>query len=390
MKKRNKKYLIGAGILGVLVIVGVLYSMGLLQDVFSTSLVYLPEYASVYCAPCNIGVQSDVKNVDVANTVTGKDFFFHYSVPTNDYIPNGYFIDITPSSRSGEYVGYKCNKGVSDSEVETALDEALDSFSMKDISNCIKYPISSFKDKTLVSVKLAKTEKFHLGVENDFTLKTFYQPFCLFTLERGQLSTYSSCLKSKLVSSVRDIPDDTPNTIPTGQEFAIENIVIGYSEVVNSVNVINGKFLRKSFDKFQSCNIDTDKEGIKYVNLLSCKDDSNIICLPSQPPTGFICNEGTNLVKIQEQGECMGTGVLGYRIDDSSVPIKQCELRCINGKQEIGTCKEVVGANKGEAVPETKQREPESNLNFWVIVGLIFLVLVLGLIVYALILRRKK
>lgn len=343
-----------AWFLGIIIILGLLFvfSGDYLQNFTGGSnAVYLPEYSSTWCAVCNIGEQSDVETVDVNPGFWGKDSFQEIIVPTEDYIPNGFFVDINPSGYDGEIAMYLCNKNIDVNLVREQLDKELDNpFSGgKTIQGCTFYDSDSFKisglSRKIQQVRMNKDQRLHIGTEVDYTWKWSYEPFCLFTLKRGQLSSYSDCSRTNLIKNVKDIPIGTPNLI-RGQDFSIENVVIGYTEVVNPVDIVDNKYLRESLGEFQSCPIKTGNDGKRYVDLVGCNRDSSIKCIPSLPPVGFICEKGTKLTQIKYNSECSGSGVIGTRIVDD----QSCELICSNGKLSTRNCQDVVGLNKGEKV----------------------------------------
>lgn len=333
-KNQNK---LGTKLLIPLFLVGVgiffIFGSGLIQQTFFSSEVYLPEYASIWCGTCDIGVQTSIYEIKDSNIRAFKC--------ENGYIPKGCNIEISVPGGVGERAVYVCDKSVSSSKVFQELkDETSFGKSGESINGCIKYGDSSFESDNTKDFKITQNQYLYLLTEEFTTRAKYdYDPFCLRTLERGQLSSFSSCSSNELFKNVKDAPIDIPSIIPSGKENHIEHIVIGYSGVVNSVDVINpSTFLRLQYGNIQSCNINTGNDFKSYVDLESCKTDNKYICLPSLPPAGSICEGGIKLIPIKKDSECSGSGFIGNRVIDN----QNCEVHCVNGKIEIKNCVNIV------------------------------------------------
>ena len=232
--KKQKNLILGIGIL--LTIVAIVVYGQFFTIIGQGDVVYLPEYASVWCAPCDVGVQT---KLDSIKTSSFSEEYRKYQCTAKEigggYLPNGCNFEIETSGGVGEIGAYVCNKNIDESKVKLELEREITPFkSGSTINGCSRYGDSDFPSDLKKNIKTAQIDEndnfinqiLYLMTEQDTEVKYDYTPFCLRTLERGQLSSKSSCSNEHLVSSTKDIPNGVPKFVPTGVENSIENTVI--------------------------------------------------------------------------------------------------------------------------------------------------------------------
>lgn len=384
MKKRNTLILI----LALVFIMGLLFILGYIsQEIYPGEVVYLPEYSSTWCAPCDVGEQDLI-----TETITPSIFQNVYKDYTckGGYIPKGCKFEIEVRAQIGETGVYVCKSSVEKSKILTELNEEIGIGDGDDITDCTKYGDENFIKDLTKRIIVAQNQKLYLATEQDVSIDAVYTPYCLRTLAYGQLSSYSSCSRSNLIKNTKDIPAGVPENIPFAEEGAIENVVIGYTGYIDNIDIVLHPitkqivFLRKGINNIEACPINTANDNRKYVDLNKCRVDNNFKCIPSQPATGTICEGGTKITTTTEGGSCEGKGFLGYRV----IGEEKCEVSCVNGKIKIGDCKKIIGYEKGKVTEEEKTEFDWENYLPWIIGGVI--ALALFIIIIALIVSPKS
>lgn len=365
MTKKRKGNILGLLILSSLVLI---VALGLNQFAL-TGEIWIPEYASIWCGVCDIGQQQELYSYD------GSETEYKLFTCKDGYVPKGCSFEIEPKSELGESALYICPLSVNENTVRQELENELKLFdSGAEIQGCTLYSENNKNLRTDIqnNFQIDSGQYLFLGSDVRISAKQTYEPYCLRTLERGQLSSKSDCSINYLSSQVNDVPDLRFDVLPFGRENHIEHVVIGYTGTINSVNVVGNKFIRLGLtNNIESCDLAKDKSGRTYVDLTTCRTDNTFECVPSLPPRGYICPNG-QLQEIKEDAECQGTGVIGYRVVDQD----SCELICSNGKQSIGQCTEIISYEQGklDITPQTPVPE-QDNLLLYIIIGGVVLVL---------------
>lgn len=356
--------------------------------------VRFPIYSNIECAVCSVG------NLEVTGTPTkldagtfGEDFGTYVcsagdiTFGTRDYFaPKGCDFTLTKKNKLGETGAYLCDFDVRADLVLPELEEEIGIGDGDFVEGCQRIGDDDLTDGLPEVIKAEDNQVLYVLTEEEVSVQGEFEPFCLRILEsNNQLTQQDGCSKDLLVANSYDIPSGIPDVGTIGIQNTIENVVTGYSSIVDSINIVTDPqtgeslWLERQLQRIQTCKIEEDKNGKLYVSN-DCQEDNRFICVPSQPPSGFICNGGTDLLEISQGEACGADGLLGYRI----VGDEKCQLLCVNGKQEFGNCAPVGGTTiptDGGELPTT----PENLLPL-----LIIIVVGVFAVIIALIVTRRK
>jgi hypothetical protein len=319
--------------------------------------VYMPEYSSVWCDTC--GSQEFIDGTPLSFDGKG-DTFVGFTCPSyGEYVPRGCEFNIEVKSGIGESAVYVCNSPKRDREILSDWNKEKGTFSSGgNVEGCAFYSESKGNLQTNVerTFVLPQSGVIYIGSEVAFEIEGQYQPYCLRTLNRGMLTSKSTCEATELISESK-YTDFEGQFVPSGRENAIQNVVIGYSGVIDAIDVVENPetgqsvYLQQFGNNIQSCEILEGNDGRKFVDLQSCENDATFVCIPSQAPTEFLCEGGLELNKVVEAGQCSGEGLLGYNI----IGEQKCAVSCNNGNIKIGQCEDIIGYNDGKVDPVPTQ-----------------------------------
>jgi len=382
--KSKQKWMIGIAVLMIIAVIGV-YGSGF-ATVGEDDIVWIPQYASFWCGDCDIGTKA------VSGTPTelrpgffGEEFKI-YECAEGDYAPNGCDFKIQKIGGTGETGVYVCDEDVNVATIEKELsDEITPARNGEAIEGCERYGDNSFSS-LVKSINVKRDRILYLMTEEKVNVNANYFPFCLWMLERGKMTKDNTCNNNILLAKAKALPEgeNIPQIIIAGQQNPIENVIIGYSGFIDNINVVThpstgqSVFLTKQLNELVSCPIRTDENGRLFVDEGQglCKKDSSFKCLPSQPPQGFMCIGGTELVKVEEGATCKSGG-------ERVVGDKKCVVSCVDGKQSFDECEKIEGIiDGGELKPKSVTLDL---LPLYIILGIGLLAIIL-----AIVLTRKK
>jgi NADH:ubiquinone oxidoreductase subunit 3 (subunit A) len=403
MRRKHKNNIIGGIIIAIMlfIVVGVgSWGVSNLSVIGNEKPeIYKPEYASIWCAPSDIGIStipiSIIPNKNWIGIVTPA--YLKYECASGKYAPKGCFLDVQPNTgwAFDNVVVYVCNDKITEQRVKTELEKEIKSFkSGADIDGCQKYSKDMFSTNQIKTIVSPMNHNIYIMTERQVSGKIQFEQFGLRTLESGKLLNFPTCYARELYNSKSIIstqgatfngkPLDINQEISYGAENSIRHVIVGYTAQYNSVNLVKRNnvwvFLKREQDKILYCPLITNtKDGKIYVDDNNCKEDSKYVCLPSNPIEGYSCKDGIELVKSGKKGEpCSATTT-------SKIDGKMCTVVCKDGFiSDIRNCVEITDENSGKVPPITGgQNEKNNSINttILIILGIVILLIILMLVV---------
>jgi hypothetical protein len=321
---KNKKNKFRKGLSYSLLIIGLISILSALvllntqneQFITDGSLVYLPNYVSIWCDRLPGELQISFSVNDKAESICGGDG----TNGLNAYTPDGCY-----------YTSYK---GVYYKVVDrTTSCSSINWFNLFD---------SSIKATTInIPVKISDQQKICFN-ENQFgsiDVKAYATKYGLrINNANGKVIFSENCKLADNINKLDNIDylpslTDPINLLPSGK---VDHYISGYSAVVNDKDVVNynGKQIY-IYAVGSYYPIEKSSDGFNYANSLNSIKDSKIICVPSQNP---LCVGGTTIKKIEEQTCSMFNKPEGFVTVSSD---KECSYDCIAGNLVTKECRAV-------------------------------------------------
>lgn len=353
--------------------------------------IYLPEYASIWCGPCESGPKYSeniyVRSSDLSSLSTplSQDSFYCGVM----YLP-GTFKECNYNLLG--IGGYKtCGENTECPLQESGYLGARYFGTTSGQTGQISFGSRIRGNPATIAGTFRPGTKLQVGADygSDVVVKLFGQPFCLKKMELGRFTedntvegcsreaTYSLGIKDGELTSrslaLRDAKrlsaadSQTIDVVVLGWQL-MKNVAVGSDGVPLNVITSDNVYLRENIieygNKIEACPIRVASDGTTYADIQRCQINPSYICLPSKSYTkdgkGASCINGKAIV-VNEVGAKCQSPLVEYVSGN-----QKCSYTCEGGVQSEPVCAAIVYSEEVIGPRDVLIKEPEPGLPVWV------------------------